>query len=1118
MKISRQQLQSLSEAEKRKLLAELIEKKKTSLKILPLSFAQERLWFLDRLFPESPAYNIPSLIKLTGILKIAALEQSLKALVKRHETLRTTFSTQDGQPVQVIAPDGSVTIPVVNLEHLKPDEQEVTVQKQVFLEAQKPFDLSNGPLLRVLLFCLGEQEHILFVNIHHIIFDGWSLGVFNRELGTLYDAYCLNEPSPLAELPIQYADFAVWQREWLQGEVLESQLSYWKQHLADLTPLELPTDRVRPPIQSYQGGVLSVSIPPTLLNQLKVLSREEGVTLYMLLLAAFATLLHRYSNASKLAIGSPIANRDRQELEGLLGFFVNTLAIPIDFSGSPTFRELLQQVRLFTKDAYTHQTLPFEKLVDELQPDRDLSRNPLVQVLFALQNVAIEAVKFNNLTVSPLRYEFEYTRFDLELHLWEDDKIGISSEEKVGGLSGSFFYNTDLFDRETILRMFKHFQTLLESIVVAPDSLIWKLNILPKEEQTWLLGRNKNYSLDQKNGSVHEMFQAMVNRTPDTTALVSGDKQWTYGELNAKANQLAYYLLQKGVKPETAIGIFLDRSVEMVISMLAVLKAGGAYVPIDTTYPPERVSHMLVDSQLHLLLTKTELLNSLPISGLPVCCLDQEQSLINCQSRDNPAVGVRGDNLLYIIYTSGSTGQPKGIAMNHCTLVNLISTQTDSLSGAAKTLQFASPGFDVATQEIFFTLCTGGTLYLIDDQQRRDPSALLEFLLSQKIERLFVPFAFLEQLAIEAGESQRFPVTLREIITAGEQLKITPPIVNFFDNVGQCQLVNQYGPAEAHVVTEIKLEGTASNWPKLPPIGRPIPNNQVYILDSHLQPVPPGVIGELYIEGVALARGYKNRPAQSAEKFIPNPFSTEPGGRLYRTGDRARYQANGNIEFIGRVDRQVKIRGYRIEPGEIEVALNTHPGVKESVVLATEGDTSERLLVAYVVPRTAPTVETELRTHLQHLLPDYMVPSVFVAIAHIPLSPNGKVDHKALPPLDPTLRTPVENFVAPRTEEEQIIAAVWQEVLKLQQVGIHHNFFNLGGNSLLIVQVERKLRSKFEHQLTVTDLFQYPTIYHLANYIVQCQKEKVGIDSSIKNRIRKQKAALSRKAKSGRKK
>ncbi|NEP58938.1 MAG: AMP-binding protein, partial [Symploca sp. SIO2G7] len=785
MKISRQQLQNLSEAEKRKLLAELIEKKKTSLKILPLSFAQERLWFLDRLVPESPAYNIPSLIKLTGILKIAALEQSLKALVKRHETLRTTFSTKDGQPVQVIAPDGSVNIPVVNLGHLRPDEQEIAVQKQVFLEAQKPFDLSNGPLLRVLLFCLSEQEHILFINIHHIIFDGWSLGVFNRELGTLYDAYCLNEPSPLAELPIQYADFAVWQREWLQGEVLESQLSYWKKHLADLVPLEVPTDRVRPPIQSYQGGVLSVSIPPALLNQLKVLSTEEGVTLYMLLLAAFATLLHRYSNASKLAIGSPIANRDRQELEGLLGFFVNTLAIPIDFSNSPTFRELLQQVRLVTKDAYTHQTLPFEKLVDELQPERDLSRNPLVQVLFALQNVSIEAVKLNNLTVSPLRYEFEYTRFDLELHLWEDDKIGIFSGEKVGGLSGSFFYNADLFDRETILRMFKHFQTLLENIVVVPDSLVWKLEVLSQEEQTWLLGRNKNHSLDQvsekrggetsmqtrgrgdagtrriksppkisftpldhKIGSVHEMFQAMVHRTPDTTALVSGNKQWTYRELNEKANQLAYYLLQKDVKPETAIGIFLDRSVEMVIAMLGVLKAGGAYVPIDTTYPPERVSHMLVDSQLHLLLTKTELLDILPISGMPVCCLDREQSLINCQSRDNPTVGVRGDNLLYIIYTSGSTGQPKGIAMNHCTLVNLISTQTHSLSGAAKTLQFASPGFDVATQEIFFTLCTGGTLYLIDDQQRRDPSALLEFLLAQKIERLFVPFAFLEQLAI----------------------------------------------------------------------------------------------------------------------------------------------------------------------------------------------------------------------------------------------------------------------------------------------------------------------------------------------------------------------------------
>jgi len=1115
MDINREQLNQLSADEKRKLLVQLMEQKESKLKILPLSFAQERLWFLDRLMVDSPAYNIPSVMQLKGQLNVPALEQSLKTLMERQESLRTTFSTNEGEPVQVIAPQGELNMQRVDLQYSSKDEKYREAQKQVALETAKPFDLSQGPLWRVILFVLGKEEYILFVNIHHIIFDGWSLGIFNRELGILYNAYCNNQSSPLdklPKLPIQYGDFARWQREWLKGERLASQLSFWRNLLADVPPLEIPTDRMRPPIQTYQGGVLSVSIEPDLLHRLKVLSKQENVTLYMLLFAAFATLLHRYSQSTQLAIASPVANRDRPEIESLLGFFVNTLAIPIDFSGTPTFRQLLKQSAAVIKEGYNHQTLPFEKLVHELQPQRDLSRNPLVQVLFALQNVSIKAIEFNQLTVSPLKYDFAYTRFDLELHLWEESKVGIAQQETLGELSGTFFYNRDLFDRETIARLFHHFQTLLHSIISNPDAPVWQLQILPLEEQNLLLFPPKNH-LELLTGGLHDEFTAQAEQTPDLTALIWENQAWTYAQLNQKANQLAHYLGQKGVQSGSIVALFLDRSPALVIAMIAVLKAGGAYVPIDINYPRDRLNHILVDSQFDLILTQTDLLTQLQ-DNESICCLDGEQSAIDCCSLKNPSIPVTRDSLLYIIYTSGSTGIPKGIAMNHGTLINLIQTQKDSLSGPAKTLQFASVGFDVATQEIFFTLCTGGTLYLIPDRIRRDPSVLLESIQKQGVERLFLPFAFLEQLAIEAQETDRFPIGLREVITAGEQLKITPAIAHFFDHLPQGQLINQYGPAETHVVTEFKLTGATETWPKLPPIGRPIPQVQVYILDEYLQPVPPGVLGEIYIGGVAPARGYHNRPDQTAQKFIPNPFAG--GNRLYRSGDRGRYFANGNIEFMGRIDRQVKIRGYRIEPGEIEVMLNAHPGVQESVVVSTAAETSKRLLIAYFVPRTSSATSIELRTYLQKLLPDYMIPTYFVEIANLPLSPNGKVDIHTLPPPQELALPSEQPYVAPRTAVEITIATVWQEVLQLPQVSIYDNFFNLGGNSLLIVQVQRKLRKTFDRPLTVTDLFQYPTIYHLSNYI-QSQSEKEKIGSSLGDRIQKQKQAIKRQSKLRRK-
>ncbi|WP_208344733.1 condensation domain-containing protein, partial [Aetokthonos hydrillicola] len=670
--MSLNKLGDLSQDEKRQLLVELLQKNKTRIRILPLSFAQQRLWFLDQLIADNPAYNIPEALKLSGSLNVNALEQSLKQLVQRHESLRTTYTIKDGNPVQVIASDLPLKLAVVNLQNLSENEREREVQRLISLEAKKPFDLSIGPLIRVLLFSLAKEEHILFLNLHHIIADGWSLGLFNRELGLLYDANCSNQPFPLPELPIQYADFAVWQREWLQGEVLESQLSYWKNHLSGLVPLELASDRIRPPIQTFKGGVLPVEIAEELFERLKVFSKKEDVTLYMCLLAVFGTLLYRYSHSLNIAIGSPIANRNRREIEGLIGFFVNTLVMKLNFSGNPTFKELLRRVREVTRGAYAHQDLPFEKLVDEFQRERDLSRNPLVQVLFALQNAPLEALKLNHLTITPLKYEFEYTRFDLELHLWEDSKVGISPTNNSTGLSGNFFYNADIFDQETIVRMFKHFQTLLHNVLVNPDEPLWQIPIMSEEEQQ-ILGGN-NFVEETQVCSLKQLFENQVNRTPDSIALIFGDKKWTYQELNEQANQLAHYFVLHGAKPETRIGIFLERSANMVKTMLGILKAGGAYVCLDTSYPQERLRYMLTSSGLDMVVSQQELLEKLPLSDIKVCCLDDEQDIITTQSSENIAIRGSLDNLLYIVYTSGSTGQPKGIAMSHRSFANLIAT------------------------------------------------------------------------------------------------------------------------------------------------------------------------------------------------------------------------------------------------------------------------------------------------------------------------------------------------------------------------------------------------------------------------------------------------------------
>lgn len=1050
---------------------------------LPLSFAQQRLWFLDQLESGSSTYNMATRYRLTGSLNVAALEQSLREIERRHEVLRTTFAPVKGEPVQVISPETTLTLAIADLRELPETERETEVQLRFSEEARQPFDLARGPLLRVKLLCLTEEEHILLLTIHHIAFDGWSFDVFFRELVALYEAFSSGKPSPLPEQPIQYADFAHWQRQWLQGQELESQLNYWKQQLGSSPPvLELPTDRPRPPVQTFSGSKQVQVLSKNLTEELKALSQRSGVTFFMTLLAAFQTLLYRYSGQEDIIVGSPIAGRNQVETEGLIGFFVNTLVLHTELSNNLSFRELLERVRKVTLGAYAHQDLPFEKLVEELQPERSLSYNPLFQVMFILQNAPMHSLDLPGLILTPIEGTYNKTaKFDLTL----------SMEETEQGLRGSWEYNTDLFDDATITRMLGHFQTLLEGIVANPDRRLSDLPLLTAAERHQLLVEWNNTQTDYPQESlVHQLLEAEVDRTPDAVAVVFEDEQLTYRELNSRANQLAHYLQALGVGPEVLVGICVERSLEMVVGLLGILKAGGAYVPLDSAYPKERLAYMLSDSQVSVLLTQEKLLAGLPEHQARAICLDKDWGVISTESEENPVSDVKSENLAYVIYTSGSTGKPKGVAMRHLPLANLILWQlkNTTVSSGARTLQFAPVSFDVSFQEIFSTWCSGGTLVLISEEVRRDTAALIRLLNEKAVARLFLPFVALQQLAEVADGSGAMPTSLREIITAGEQLQITLPITNLFKTLKSCTLHNHYGPSESHVVTAFTLQDSVSSWSALPAIGRPIANTQIYLLNQSLQPVPIGVPGELYIGGDCLARCYLNRPDLTAQKFIPDPFSNEPGACLYKTGDLARYLPDGNIEYMGRIDNQVKIRGFRIEIGEIEAVLAQHPAAKESVVVAREDRPGNKRLVAYFVPNheQVPT-RSELRGFLKEKMPEYMVPSVFVILDALPLTPSGKVDRRALPAPDQAGQDHEESFVAPQDELELLLTKIWEKVLGIKSIGVRDNFFALGGHSLLAVRLLTEIEKVFGKNLPLVTFFEAQTVEQLA-YVLRQQE------------------------------
>ncbi|MBV8887999.1 MAG: amino acid adenylation domain-containing protein [Chroococcidiopsidaceae cyanobacterium CP_BM_RX_35] len=1046
--------------------------------VFPVSFAQQRLWFLEQLVPGNPFYNVPTAVLLTGSLNVAALEQTFNEIVRRHEALRTTFRIVEGEPVQVIAPSWHLPLSLVDLQELPEAEREAEVQRLLTAEFQQPFELSQGSLLRIKLLQLGEAEHVLMLTMHHIVADGWSAGVLLRELGTLYNAFSIGQPSPLVDLPIQYADFAYWQREWLQGEVLVTQMAYWQQQLDDVPlGLDLPTDRPRPVLPTFRGARQFLMLPVELSEGLSTLSAREGVTLFMTLLAAFQTLLYRYTGQEDIVVGSPIANRNRSEIEGLIGFFVNSLVLRTDLSGNPPFRELLSRVREVALGAYAHQDLPFEKLVEELQPERDLNRNPLFQVVFALQNAPVEVLELPRLTLSPLSFDPGTARFDLEFQL----------VECLGSLGVVVTYSTDLFDAATITRMLENFRTLLESIVGQPEQRLGNLSLLTAAERYQLLVEWNDTEADySKSLCFHQLFVEQVEQTPEAIAVVFKDKQLTYRELNSRSNQLAHYLRQLGVGAEVLVGICVERSLEMVVGVLGILKAGGAYVPLDPTYPTERLSFMMSDAQVSILLTQQRLIERLGLRELQVVCIDRnwEISIPNGDLYKTAATDTlptenvfdsneNCHNLAYVIYTSGSTGKPKGVLVEHQGLCNLAEAQIRflNLQPQHRILQFASLSFDASIFEMVMALRIGATLYLAAEEELKSVPALLNFLQDNQITNVTLPPTLLSVLP-----AVNLPA-LQTVVSAGEAC---PADVARRWAVGR-RFFNAYGLTEATIWSTIDEFDDMSDRPT---VGRPIANTQIYLLDSWLQPVPIGVKGELYIGGDGLARGYLNRPELTAELFIPHPFNDKPGARLYQTGDLARYRTDGKLEFLGRKDSQVKIRGFRIELGEIEWALAQHPLVREVVVMAGESVP----LVAYIVfdPHQVSLVGVQdltplLRCFLKEKLPEYMVPSVFVVLDVLPLTPNGKVNRHALP-VPNQLSSELENsYVAPRTSMEITLARIWANLLDLKQVGIYDNFFELGGDSLLSMRLMELIYQQCGCKLPLSALFLAPTVERLAS-------------------------------------
>ena len=1031
---------------------------------LPLSFAQQRLWFLDRMEPGRSIYNASCAQRLRGPLDPSALERALGAIVRRHEALRTTFDTREGAPVQVLheAPE-PWRLPILQVTGAGGSAAEAEVQRQVQAEATKPFDLQEGPLFRAILWRIDDEHHVLLLTMHHIVSDGWSMTVLFRELAALYDAFRAQRGSPLPELAVQLVDVAAWQRNDLQGERMQQELSYWREQLRGAPPLDLPLQKVRPPVFSYRGGSVSLALPPKLAAELQRVAQEQGATLFMALLGVWQILLWRHSHQEDFCVGTAIANRTRAEMEPLIGFFVNTLALRTRLEGSATFVETLRGVRDVCLGAYAHADVPFERLVDEVGVERTLSRNPLFQVMFALESAAQGKMELPGLRTSPVAIQGTTTQFDLTLAF---------TEQTDGRLEGRIEYAQDLFDRETVGRMCGHYARLVEAIVENPEARIGQLPLLTDaERQQIVVEWNQTHTHPLQSRCIHELFAEQAARTPNAVAAVFEDQRLTYRELNSRANKLAHHLRALGVGPDVLVGLCVERSLEMLIGLLGILKAGGAYVPLDPAYPQERLTFMLEDARPAVVLVQGPLRGRLPATWEPCVSLEDIAALSSLPDDGPPCVSAP-EHLAYVLYTSGSTGRAKAVAVEHRGASNLAQTQAKALGigPESRVLQFTSLSFDVSVLEISLSLCHGGSLHIGSADRVGDPAALAEWVRRDTINVAAFPAVMLTALSPE-----EFP-SLSTVIIGGE----IAPAETALSWAKHRRLFNQYGPTEA-TVCAVMAECSRDVLP--PVIGRAIANTEIYLLDRHLAPVPVGVSGEIHIGGVGLARGYLDRPELTREKFIANPFSRDPRARLYKTGDVARYRPDGNLEFLGRVDHQVKIRGFRVELGEIESALSSHPSVHAAVVVAREDTPGNKRLVAYVVPGEGDCSQAALREHLRAALPDHMIPAAFVEMSALPRTPNGKVDRNALPAPEGQRPEQDRAFVAPRTPTEEVLAGIWAEVLRLDRVGVLDNFFELGGDSILTIQIINKVE-RAGLRLSMRQMFQHQTVAALATVAI----------------------------------
>lgn len=1047
----------------------------------PASFAQSRLWFLDQYEPNTSLYNLGRAYRLIGDLNVRALEAAIDEVIRRHETLRTTFVAPYGEPLQVIAQPSVFELPISDLRGLPEANREAAAREWLGHEHWSPYDLSRGPLFKVGLAILSDCESWLSISMHHIIADEWSFQVLNRELSALYAANCVGAPSPLPELTVQYRDYDVWQRAWLKEGALKEQLDYWRARLAGAPAvLELPTDHPRPAVQTHHGAEKTARFSADILSSLRALCRSANATPYMGALTAWAILLHRLSGQDEVVIGTPIANRQRVEWESLVGFFVNTLPLRVDLSGNPTFLEALARVRSMALDAYEHQDLPFEKLVEEVRPNRSLSYPPIFQVMFSLQTVPLTPLTLPGVDVSALSSASPLARWDLSLHL----------AGSPDGLNARIIYNTDLFGDTTISRLLDAQHNLLRSIVNSPQCRVDLLDLLSTEQRRQVLNSWNPRRREFTHGLVHDQFAALARSNPTAPAVTSPEIQMTYEALNARANQLAHYLIRQGAGPEKLVGVCMEPCPEQVVALLGILKSGAAFTPIDPQYPDERLRYLLTDARTVALITQgaleSRLLGVVKEMALPpvVLGLDVESTLLQRESSEEPHPAVGPDNLAYVLYTSGSTGRPKGVMIEHRNLTNYLAWVNSELApGGQPQMPFTTRlSFDACLKQVLGPLVCGRDVWLVPPETITDAPRLVKELRSRHPSAFSgVPTLWKSLLdAMEEDASLSQGPGLCHAFLGGEELD-GDTVERTRRLLPNLAIWNIYGPTEA---TPNAAAGQLVD-DGLIPIGRPIANARLYILDRNYQLVPPGYPGELFIGGAGVGRGYWQRSDLTADRFVPDPFSAEPGQRMYRTGDRCRHCADGRIEFLGRADYQVKLRGYRIELGEVEHALRDCPGVREAVAVLLNEPRMEKRLVAYLVPsETRAPERQQIIDCVRRILPSYMVPAQFVFLPELPRLPSGKIDRQALPRPQVGEATP-PTYAAPSSPTEKVIARIWQELLHVEQVDANDSFFDLGGHSLLATQVVARLRHTLGVAVPLRTLFEHPTVAGLAEAVDQ---------------------------------